>query len=226
MVDLYSGYRQHFQTLNPMSAEDFAHGVELYQRVYGQFLPRDRLAPVLDLGCGGGHFLYFVRVMGYSNHLGVERDSELADLVKRRVTALVREEDIFSFVKSQPSETWSVIALNDVIEHLSRESAVMLLQQVGRILKPDGRVFIKTINMSHPLGLRSRYMDLTHEAGYTEESLAQLLTIVRLRLVHLGADSPEWANTLLRVSLFPIYRHHGRTIPRVVSANLVAVASK
>jgi len=36
------------------------------------FLPREKGAPVLDLGCGCGEFLYFLHREGYTNLHGVD----------------------------------------------------------------------------------------------------------------------------------------------------------
>ena len=44
-------------------------------------------------------------------------------------------------------------------------------------MKPGGKIFVKTGNMSNPFSLRLRYIDFTHEVGFTEESFVQVLYI-------------------------------------------------
>jgi hypothetical protein len=48
-------------------------------------------------------------------------------------------------------------------------------------LKPGGKVFIKTPNMENPFNLRSRYMDFSHEVGFTEHSLYEVLSTAGFR---------------------------------------------
>jgi len=226
MADLYAKYDQHFQSLNPMDAADYAHAVRYYERLYGRFLPTDPKSRIMDVGCGGGHFLFFLKAKGFLNHLGVEQDGKLAEFVKAWVTPEVVNEDMFAFIEVQPAETVSVVALNDVIEHVDKNSGLRLLKLAHRILTPGGLLLMKTINMSHPLALRSRYMDLTHEQGYTEESLRQLLVLAAFRPVHIGPAEPSWANRIIRYGLYPLYRLNGHIVPRVVTTNMIAVAMK
>lgn len=60
--------------------------------------------------------------------------------------------------------TFDAIYLNDVIEHLP--NTIQTLEELHRILKPDGRVFIRVINWN------SRYaaMDPTHICYFTEKT--------------------------------------------------------
>lgn len=35
-------------------------------------LPNEKDTRILDLGCGMGHFLYFLKANGYNNYLGID----------------------------------------------------------------------------------------------------------------------------------------------------------
>lgn len=63
-----------------------------------------------------------------------------------------------------PANTFDVIYLNDVIEHIPDTIATM--EEIHRILRPDGRVFIRVVNWN------SHYtaMDPTHVRAFTEHS--------------------------------------------------------
>jgi len=209
-----------------MDAAEFAQADEAYAAVYDPFLPADRAARVLDLGCGGGHFLHYVRGRGFANHLGVEQDPDLAAAVRSGVTPNVVNADLFTFLGSAQAGGWSVVALNDVLEHFRKEDGVRLLEMIRNVLPDDGRVLIKTINMSSPFAMRSRYADLTHESGYTEESLSALLDVAGLRSLHIGAEGNAKLNRRMRLAFSPLYRISEVKVPRILTLNMVCVAAK
>src|SRR5438445_12979718 len=51
--------------------EEFESYARHYRTCYAPHLPDDRKAKILDLGCGMGHFLYFLKQAGYANHWGI-----------------------------------------------------------------------------------------------------------------------------------------------------------
>lgn len=47
--------------------------IEKYMvRNYLKYLPKDKNAHILDLGCGMGHYIYALKKMGYCNVAGVD----------------------------------------------------------------------------------------------------------------------------------------------------------
>jgi 2-polyprenyl-3-methyl-5-hydroxy-6-metoxy-1,4-benzoquinol methylase len=226
LLDLYRGYARYFRSLNRLDPEEFARTDSAYGSIYDPFLPDDPTARILDLGCGAGHFLHYVQSRGFSNHLGVEQDAEMAAFVAESVTPSVVKADMFAFLESAAEKSWSVVGLNDVLEHLTKTDAVRLLSLVRKVLRDEGRAFIKTINMSGPFAGRARYMDLTHQEGYTEESLLALLGVAKLKALHLGPEGPLKVNRRIRFGLGLVYRLCGLTVPRILTLNLVCIAGK
>ncbi|MGC3972592.1 MAG: class I SAM-dependent methyltransferase [Pirellulales bacterium] len=62
------------------------------------------------------------------------------------------------------SDTFDAIYLNDVIEHLP--NTIKTMEELYRILKPEGRVFIRVVNWNS----RCAAMDPTHVGYYTEHT--------------------------------------------------------
>ena len=92
---------------------------------------------VLDFGCGGGFFLSFLRDQGWS---AVGYDVGQAALQTCREQDL----DVVSDLSNLEDASLSAIVMSHVVEHL--EAPGEILQQVKRLLAPDGKLFIATPN--------------------------------------------------------------------------------
>ena len=82
--------------------------------------------------------------------------------------------DCFEYL-SEKKDIFDVIAAHDIIEHIPKKRVISLLKMVRDSLKKDGVFMIRVPNMDNPLSLSSRYGDFTHEVGYTQKSLSQVL---------------------------------------------------
>ena len=57
---------------------DFAGAARKLDLNYAEFLPADLDTPILDAGCGMGHFLSYLEQKGYKNLLGVDASPEIS----------------------------------------------------------------------------------------------------------------------------------------------------
>ena len=160
MKEVYSRYYEHFVRFNSPTEESFRSVAKSYAAWYKRFLPPNKDARILDVGCGMGHFLYFLRSQSYSNFFGIDISEQQVDFVKKNISENAVVADAFDFLKEDG--LFDVIAVNDVIEHIPKERLLEFLHLVFNSLENEGVVFIKTDNMSNPFGLRGRYMDITH----------------------------------------------------------------
>jgi SAM-dependent methyltransferase len=158
------------------------------------WLPASNAARILDFGCGWGHQLLSLWCAGYRSLEGVEVSPEQARQAQcsagGRVPISCR--DGRDFIKDRPC-TYDLIILNDVLEHILPTDALSLLQDIRMALTTRGRVVVRVPNMSSLLAAYSRYMDITHVAGYTEWSLFQLLDQAGFVDHRLVDQSASWA---------------------------------
>ncbi len=180
---------------------------------------------VLDLGCGTGHFLDYLRAKGVADFLGIDRDPALAEYMPPAVGGHFRAADIFRFLESgAEGRAFDRIVLFDVIEHFTPQDGVRLLRLAARVLRPGGRVLVKVPNMASPWGAHYQYGDLTHKAAYTPSSMRQLALASGYACTACYADAE--GSPVRRVLDRLFHAALGRilmTPPEIWSANFFAV---
>ena len=130
---------------------------------------------VLEVGCGTGLFLDYLREKGVAEFLGIDRDEALKAYVPAAVAENFRAMDVWAFLDAgAEGRTFDRIALFDVLEHFPPPDGGRLLQRLAAVLRPGGRVVVKVPNVASPWGASYQYGDLTHAAAYTPDSLRQL----------------------------------------------------
>src|SRR4051812_37311495 len=77
----------HFGEIRSVNADDLESFARHYRRVYAPLLPADKNAKILDIGCGLGHFLYFLKSEGYVNHWGIDLGSEQIHQCREKITS-------------------------------------------------------------------------------------------------------------------------------------------
>jgi len=134
-------------------------------------VPRD--SRVLEIGCGPGYLLEYLRSKGFSRVEGIDISAEQVALaVERGCDARVA--DVFDEL-SRHDATLSLILAFDVVEHFSKEENLRLFAAIRRALRPDGIVVLQTPNGGALFGGQIIYGDLTHMTIFNPNSLSQLL---------------------------------------------------
>lgn len=146
-----------------------------YGEWYYDCLPNDKTATILDIGCGDGKFISFLESKGYINVEGLEISCQQAEEAKKKVNGPVHYvNDTVSFLFKK-TNTYRMITMNDVFEHIPKQEAVRFLKAVHGALVPEGIVIINVPQVSGFTSLFCRYNDFTHETLFTEMSLKQVL---------------------------------------------------
>jgi SAM-dependent methyltransferase len=230
-----------YERMLSVTQEEMPGGAEALGRYYRKNLlprlPRERDAAILDLGCGRGDFLRFLRDSGYTGLTGV-------DLCEEHVRSCagsgldVSLGDNLCFLEEH-RERFDCVTLNHVLEHYDKDEGLSLLEAVLGSLRPGGRIIVVCPNMGNPFTAgRGRYADLTHETGYAGESLRFILQLAGFGSISLhGIDIYCLSNPLLNLAgrlaassmfLFMriIYLLNGVRSTKILSKNMLAVAEK
>jgi len=163
-----------YQQANILDESQFIKASEGFEQMYQGYLPEDKSAKILEVGCGCGHFLYFLKKKGYENYQGMDISPQLVDYCKEHITKNIVQADIFDFLRNKEG-VYDCIVAHDVQEHIPKEQMLDFLKLIFVSLKDEGIFISRVPNMSNPFSLDSRYSDFTHEVGFTEKSLYQML---------------------------------------------------
>lgn len=206
-------------------------------RLVGTHFPRDTDAVILDLGCGHGLLLHLARQAGYANIHGVDVSAEQVAEAARLGIAGVRQGDLVETLLGTPSDSHDVVVTFDVIEHFSISELLRLVDEVRRVLRPQGKWIIHCPNAESPFFGRIRYGDITHVQAFTPTSLKQLLLSSGFSAVSFYEDRPtvHGVRSAVRYALWSVFRaglllyllsELGTTGSRIMSQNFLAVGVK
>ena len=137
-----------------------------------KFLPLIR-NKVVDLGCGNHSTLELFSNVGFKNIIGVDQLTNIKNTKNEKITFVNSE--IINYLTNCKDETFDMISIFDVVEHISLNSIEILFKNIYRVLKPNGSVVIQSPNGSSPLFGSIFYGDPTHIFCFNEYSLGNLL---------------------------------------------------
>lgn len=101
--------------------------------------PFRRDGTLLDVGCGNGRFLHFMRQLGW-RVMGIEADPASAATARR----VVPNAPIFPDFDGVPDRSVDAVTASHVVEHLADPRAV--LADIRRVLRDDGRLGVAVPN--------------------------------------------------------------------------------
>lgn len=211
-----------------------------FRKKFNNLLPQDKSTPILDIGCGMGYFLWFLQRNGFTNTAGIDFSPEQIEVAKKYGVNNVYVSHWKEYLSDKHSK-FGFIMLDNVIEHLTKDEIVELLQVILSSLQPGGKLYISTPNSGSVFGLPLAFIDFTHEVFFTAASLSQVLNACGFNPVQVSGE-PLVAfdiRTLIRKSAFSIIKPFvkfayilgtgggGRTsIPHVIEPSLAAIAQK
>jgi SAM-dependent methyltransferase len=219
--------------------EDAPGGLrDMLRKVVREHFPPSREAAILDLGCGHGMLVHAARRAGYRNVAGVDASPEQVAFAERLGIGGIRAGDAFATLAALAPESHDAIVCFDVLEHLTREEMLAMIDGVYRALRPGGRWIIHSCNAESPFFGRVRFGDLTHEQAFTRVSLRQALLACGFAEIRCFEDAPvpgrpggtaRWiAWTMLRLFLVALLMAEsgGDARRAILTQNLLAVAIK
>ncbi|HET6512862.1 MAG TPA: class I SAM-dependent methyltransferase [Candidatus Kapabacteria bacterium] len=173
--ELYKGYVSAFkqENLTETAQAQAAYDRWADARYYPLFSHLPKNAAILDLGCGPGRTMLFMKSKGFTNVTGVDISEEQTEIARRRglnaITADVKDHLV------QHSNEYDMIIMIDVVEHFSKAELIELFKLIHYSLKKGGIVIYQTVNGEGMYPTQIMYGDLTHMTYLTAGSSEQLL---------------------------------------------------
>jgi cyclopropane fatty-acyl-phospholipid synthase-like methyltransferase len=203
---------------------------------FGRDLPANQAARILDLGCGFGRLLFFLKRSGYTNVVGIDASAPQVELAHTLGMHEVLKATADNFLADHKSE-FDVIFAVDLLEHLTRDELFPLLDGIAAALIPGGRLVVQTVNAQSPFFGYTRYGDLTHEIGFTKLSIHQALEAAGLNHVAVRPLEPapvglngtlRWITWKVVTGLLTVCcaAEIGTVRGHVLTQNLIAVCQK
>lgn len=116
----------------------------------------------IDLGCGRGEWLKKVQDVGFKA-VGVDINEEMV-LVCREQKLEAYKDDAIHFLQRYDDNSVAMVSAFQVIEHISKADVLELLQEVHRVLKPNGKIILETPNICNlEVGASAFHLDPTHK---------------------------------------------------------------
>ena len=178
MIEKY--FSKHYAQINEIDPNSeksimkwYKELLDIYDRNFLSYINSLENKSILELGCGIGGLLNYLKVKGINNFLGVDHSAEQLSICRKYVTDQVVNDDVLNFLNKNDNK-YDLVILYDLIEHLKRDSMIEFVKLLYKSLDINGQIILRTPNMGSLFGLRSRYIDFTHEVGFTEESIKQV----------------------------------------------------
>jgi 2-polyprenyl-3-methyl-5-hydroxy-6-metoxy-1,4-benzoquinol methylase len=158
----YDGYHRQFYSL---------HDWRSYRDILSLLVKYSEPGPILDLGAGCGFLIEGMMRWGIPC-AGLDGSMQAIDIAQARYPEI----NIRYHVLSEPfpfiDHSFQTAVMNQVIEHLDYEEAVMCLVEIFRVLKPGGMLLVTSPSR---FNTRERLADITHLNMYAPSELENLL---------------------------------------------------
>lgn len=185
----YDAYNLQWNQIHTLSKDEFELYAKVAKKRYLPFLPSDKSSQIIDVACGAGHFLYFLKKENYTNIKGIDLSKTQIENARAIGITEVEEANLFEYLPLYP-EKYDMIIANDIIEHLTKDEVFKFLDTIHISLKPGGKILISTLNASSFSGNHLLYIDFTHEVSFTITSFIQVLRICGFENVKVYGNSP------------------------------------
>lgn len=176
---LFDNYSSRVDKLDATSIEKFEwfnkYFNRFYFKVFQKFNSKD--INILEVGCNRGYLLKVIKNNGYDNLVGIDLSRDDLELAKRMgLTCELLKSDAFEFLSKNKSR-FDIIIIKAVLEHIPKDKIEELVKLMQKSLRSGGQLIIDVPNMDWFFASHERYMDFTHEVGFTKESLDQVVRL-------------------------------------------------
>lgn len=172
---LYDLYVSAFKgdTLDPLEQEAYWLWCEYKYWPLLHNIARD--AAILELGCGPGFMLEYLRTHGFTDLRGIDISAEQIELA-RAANRPAEVADVFQYLEGCNRQFGAILAI-DFLEHFTKEELDRLIRLIRQSLCTGGWFILQTPNGAGLFSKQIVYDDLTHSTILSVGSLRQILEL-------------------------------------------------
>jgi cyclopropane fatty-acyl-phospholipid synthase-like methyltransferase len=188
------------------SLEGIENQFYIWKKYFEKFLPKDKKAKILDLGCGKGGFVHWFNSKEFESVLGLDVSEEQINQSKKLGIENVKKVDVIEFLKSN-DQKYDLIFARDFLEHFPKEQVMEILDLIHKNLNDDGKLIAQTLNAENILWGRLRHGDFTHDTAFTKQSIEQALMISGFDKIKVYPQRPviHGLKSLIRYTLWRFF---------------------
>ena len=180
MEEAYKNYFKYEDKNKILSNIDYE--LKKYDYMFRKELPNDKNAHILELGCGYGKLLTYLKRSGYNSIISVDISDSAVQLAKvLNISDKIIIKDIKNFLSDCKENSYDIVFAIDVLEHFLLNEIIYISQNVYRILKKEGKFIIQIPNGESPFVEGIFYGDITHKTLLNQYSIKQLLQLCGFR---------------------------------------------
>ncbi len=205
---IFNSYNQvHGRFLDSTDKEKYSWFERYVNLNYSPILKGGKIlnGEILEIGCNKGYLLQVLSSLGCSKITGIDlcqEDVEHAKLIcpSANVYCINAEEHL-----KNNKNRYSLIVIKAVLEHIKKDDVLQLLTLAHDSLETNGMILIDVPNMDWLFASHERYMDLTHENGFTSESILQVMRLIFSKPIVIPAES-VYSNSFTKSAFRQIFR--------------------
>jgi len=145
-----------------------------FENNYKKYAPENLGVSVLDIGIGRGEMLSCYKNWGYKNYFGIDISKSTIKHCQSLDLNCQLVNNTREWLENNPN-VFDMVTMFDVIEHFKKDDVIPTLTAIKNSLRENGVLIIQTPNLQAIDPQLHRYNDFTHEFGYTENSLREVL---------------------------------------------------
>ena len=169
-----------------------------YAHYFGAYLPSNKAASILEVGCGPGGFLLCCQQLGYTNTVGIDLSPQMVAFCHQHGFTQVFCVDVLTYL-NDCAEQFDLVVMSDVLEHLTKPEVLATLRLIYQNLNVGGRIIIRVPNLSNPFNNHTQYGDFTHETAFTTKSLQQVLQVSGFAIESIHGELTLYSHWLERL---------------------------
>ena len=179
------------------SQDDILSRLQVYKDTLLEFLGSFEGKTFVDLGCGRGEMLDFLRANGALDCTGVDINPMQLSICEEKGHKTAQM-DCIGYLRSLESGSIDMVSAVQLVEHLPFESLAELLEECARVVHKGGVILLETPNCNNLITASVWfYVDPTHHRPVHPELLRFMAERSGFRSVRIiGANSNVYAKKL------------------------------